>query len=116
VSDADTVAELFDDVAGRLAAGDPGLERGRILHADGLKAAGKFCAFVTGGALVVKLPAERVGELVAEGVGSPFDAGKGRPMREWVRLRPADEAACAAYVVEAQRFVAAQARLRKGKE
>jgi hypothetical protein len=29
----------------------------------------------------------------------------GRLMKEWVALIPADEAACAAYVTEAQRFV-----------
>ena len=66
----------------------------------------KFFAFTTRGQLVVKLPAERVTELIASGEGRVFDAGKGRPMREWVGLTPADETACAEYMREARRFVA----------
>jgi hypothetical protein len=99
------VAELFERVAPGLAA-DHGLERARIMRSDGLRTpAGRFCAFVNAGDLVVKLPAARVSELIASGAGMPFDAGKGRPMREWVRLRPSSEAACAGYVAEAQAFV-----------
>ena len=55
---------------------------------------------------MVKLPAERVTELIASGKGHAFDAGKGRPMKEWVGLSPADETACAAYMREARKFVA----------
>jgi hypothetical protein len=57
----------------------------------------------------VKLPAERVAELIASGEGMVFDRGQGTPMREWVRLRPADESACAAYLREARRFAAGDA-------
>ena len=71
-----------------------------------LRPGSKFFAFTTRGQLVVKLPAERVTELIASGEGRVFDAGKGRPMREWVGLTPADETACAAYMREARKFVA----------
>ena len=79
-----------------------------MLSASGLRdpAAGKFFAFVTRGQLVVKLPAERVSQLIASGEGRVFDAGKGRPMKEWVGLVPGDDAACAEYMREARKFVA----------
>jgi len=58
----------------------------------------------------VKLPRERVDELVEPGAGHRFDPGHGRLMKEWVALRPADEAECTAYVTEARSFVAAASR------
>jgi len=97
--------ELFDAVARRLLAEEAGLERGRIFQSDGLKVEGRLCAFVTRGNLVVKLPADRVAELIAGGDGRPFDANRGRPMKEWVSLQPSDEAACTAYVREESAFV-----------
>ena len=102
------VETIFEGAARRLR----GVERGKMLSASGLRdpKAGKFFAFVTRGQLVVKLPAGRVTELIASGEGRVFDAGKGRPMREWVGLSPGDEAACAEYMREARRFVARDVR------
>jgi hypothetical protein len=104
------VEEMFDDLARRLLDEDAGLERSRMFRSVGLRTAGKFFAVVVKGELVVKLPAERVDELVAGDAGRRFDPGHGRLMREWVCLRPVDESACAAYVDEARNFVAAQGR------
>ena len=103
------VEEMFDQVAGRLLADDAGVEQSRMFRSVGLKTAGKFFAMVVEGDLVVKLPAGRVDELVQGGAGRPFESGR-RVMREWVRLRPADEAAFADYVAEARSFVEAQAK------
>jgi len=88
--------DVFESVSRQLLDAHPEDERGRMLHCAGLKTADTFYAFTTKGALVVKLPAARVDALIATGAGQPCDPGKGRPMREWVRLTPADERACAA--------------------
>jgi len=102
--------DLFQSVSRRLLEEHPEDEQGRMLQSVGLKTSGKFFAFPTKGELVVKLPAARVEELIASGAGQPCNPrGQGRPMREWVRLTPPHEAACAAYVTEARDFVVAQA-------
>ena len=78
-----------------------------MMNAVGLKTSRKFFAMVVKGELVVKLPRERVDELVAGRTGRRFDPSHGRLMKEWVTLRPRDATTCAAYVEEARRFVAA---------
>ena len=103
------VQALFDRVSERLLREDGAVEQTRMMNSDGLKTAGKFFAMVSRGELVVKLPRERVDELVAAGAGHRFDPGHGRLMKEWVALRPADEPACAAYMTEARSFVGAEA-------
>jgi len=103
------VQALFDQVAERLLAEDDAIEQTRMMGSDGLKTGGKFFAMVSRGELVVKLPRERVDELVAAGAGHRFDPGHGRLMKEWVAIRPADEPACAAYMGEARSFVGARA-------
>ncbi|MGY2084827.1 hypothetical protein [Blastococcus sp. SYSU DS0539] len=71
---------------------------------------GRFCyGFAPAGALIVKLPAARVQELVAEGRGEPCSPRPGRPVREWVRIPEPDEAACVTYLREARAFVAGTA-------
>ncbi|MDB5467477.1 MAG: TfoX/Sxy family protein [Phenylobacterium sp.] len=64
---------------------------------------GKLFATLRGETLLLKLPAARVAELIASGVGSPFDANKGRPMKEWVTV--GDAADWLALTREAAAFV-----------
>lgn len=61
-------------------------QSGRRFGSNGLKANGKLFALFTQGALVIKLPKERVAELVASKMGEPFDPGHGRLMKEWLKL------------------------------
>ena len=55
-------------------------------------------------ALVVKLPQARVDELVAAGVAVRFDAGKGRPMREWASIAPDADVDWEQLAIEARAF------------
>ncbi len=47
---------------------------------------GKIFAMQVKGKLVVKLPKQRVDELVAARVGTCFDPGHGRLMKEWISI------------------------------
>ena len=72
---------------------------------NGLRVGGRIFAMLVRGALVVKLPRQRVAELIEAGRGEPFDAGKGRPMKEWVAVRSAPST-WIDLAREARRFVA----------
>jgi hypothetical protein len=64
-------------------------QHGRKFGSNGLKVNGKLFALFTQGTLVVKLPKDRVAELVATKVGRQFDPGHGRLMKEWLTVTSA---------------------------
>ena len=74
-----------------------------------LQVDGRIFAMVSGGRLVLKLPRPRVDELLGSGLGVAFDAGKGRPMREWVALADRADVPWAELALEARTFVAGRA-------
>jgi YjbR protein len=60
---------------------------GKGFGSRALKVNGKIFAMLSSKEeFVVKLPKERVEELVAQKVGKYFDAGKGKPMKEWLSI------------------------------
>jgi len=73
-----------------------------------LKVNGRIFAMLVRGSLVLKLPRARVDELVGKRQGVNFDAGKGKPMREWFALDPASRQAWATLAQEALDFVKEQ--------
>lgn len=77
----------------------------RGFGSDALQVNGRIFAMLRRGELVLKLPRERVAALVESGEGGPFDAGKGRPMQEWVTLDPASGERWLTLATEALTFV-----------
>jgi hypothetical protein len=79
---------------------------GRGFGSGGLKVNGKLFALVSSrDEFVVKLPQQRVSELVATGAARYFDAGRGRPMKEWAAIDLTGGGDPVALAQEAHRFV-----------
>lgn len=107
------VRERFDDIVaafvGRPGVTPPSDGGPRRFGSDALRVDGSvFCMISSGERFVVKLPAERVEELIAASVGEPFRAGKKSPMRQWVVVTDAAPGVWEALAEEAYAFVAAQ--------
>lgn len=75
-----------------------------------LRTHGAFFAMAerTGGGLVVKLPQERVAQLIDDGVGRPF-APAGRTFRQWLAVVEDDPALWRRLMDEARAFVRSDA-------
>ena len=86
---------------------DPAVGRSTMMGYPCVRRAGRFFAsFDTRAeALVVKLPGERVDELIADGIGESF-APNGRVFREWVTILEPDPAVWEQVLVEARDFAA----------
>jgi hypothetical protein len=77
------VADAFADV--------PGVSRRRMFSSENaFSVNGKIFAMLTRGTFVVKLPKERVDDLVEAGKGKRFDPGHGRLMKEWIAVEAGD--------------------------
>ena len=75
-----------------------------------LRSKDKIFAMVSSkGAFVVKLPKQRVDELVAAGAGRRFDPGHGRIMKEWIELDSVSQDFWLGLAKEARSFVSKQA-------
>jgi hypothetical protein len=77
------VAEALADVRG--------VSRRRMFSSENaFSVNGKIFAMLTRGTFVVKLPKERVDDLVEAGKGKRFDPGSGRLMKEWIAVEAGD--------------------------
>lgn len=84
----------------------PDVATGTMMGFPCLRVAGAFfasCDHRTGD-LIVKLPRDRVEQLIADGVGKPFTPA-GRTFGEWVLIDDRDEARWAELIDEARTFV-----------
>lgn len=81
-------------------------ERGTMMGFPCLRIHGQFFASMhrETGDLVIKIPADRVDELIAAGEASPF-APAGRRFKEWAQISDRDEARWRSLVDEAFDFV-----------
>jgi len=79
---------------------------GTMFGSQGLRTGRKFFAIWWHEQLVVKLPADRLAELVDGGQGQPFEPMEGRRMNGWILLGPSLD--WPPVVEEARAYVAAQ--------
>lgn len=103
----DGFAAIVDALGGLpgVTAPQPSTAPGRSFGSAALRAHDRIFAMMSDGRLVLKMPARRVAELIGAGTGHPFDAGKGRPMKEWVAIDPDRQGRWLALATEALRFV-----------
>ena len=100
-----TAEQLWEQLA-KAQLAKPGVTSGTGFGAnEGLRVSGKIFAMLVRGELVVKLPKDRVDELVDLGAARRFDAGKGRPMKEWASVPTSASRRWKGLVEEAKTFV-----------
>jgi hypothetical protein len=100
-----TREELFWELADELLA-QPGVTRSTMMGYPCLRSNGSFFACVerSTGDLIVKLPADRVQQLIASQRAKAF-APNGRTFREWAAISGADRKRWRALLDEARAFV-----------
>jgi hypothetical protein len=98
--------ELYDELTDDLLY-DPAVGRSTMMGYPCVRRAGRFFASYDprAEALVVKVPHERVAELIADGTGEPF-APNGRVFREWVTIPEPDFEVWERLLAEARDFAA----------
>ena len=103
-ADVNSRETLFWELAQQLLA-EPDVTQGTMMGYPCLRANGAFFACVerATGHLIVKLPGQRVKELVTTGQALPF-APNGRTFREWAALPVADPGEWRALLAEARSF------------
>ena len=73
--------------------------------AQGIKFKGKMFAMFTKGHILLKLSPDRVSEIITSGEGLPYDAGTGKPMKNWVNIPETNKESWIKYCEEAKDFL-----------
>ncbi|MFG1622696.1 hypothetical protein [Kribbella sp. NPDC049227] len=96
--------DLYDELTDDLLY-DPAIGRATMMGYPCVRLAGRFVASYndSAGSLVVKLPRERVIDLVETGTGDPF-APAGKVFREWVSIPTLDPELWRSLLAEAVEF------------
>lgn len=99
--------ELFWQLAADLQREDPRIQESTIMNGRCLRVGKEFLALVDykGSGLVVKLPKERVAELIETGVGKPFGPA-GKVFKEWLAVPEPNRVRWRALLDEGIAFVA----------
>lgn len=102
-----TDESLFWELIEEFQLEDPRVEEGTIMNGRCARVAGEFLGLVDhkGSGLVVKLPKERVAELIEQGIGQPFAPAK-KVFKEWVSVPRRDRRRWRALIAESIAFVA----------
>lgn len=99
--------DAFWDLIDELRETDDRIDEGRIMSSRCARVAGAFLAMHSADrwGLVVKLPGERVQELIDAGIGEPFSPN-GKVFREWVSIPRRDKRRWRSLLREGVAFVA----------
>lgn len=102
-----TDESLFWELIDELQMEDPRVEEGTIMSGRCARVDGEFLGLVDhkGSGMVVKLPRERVAELIGQGVGQQFAPAK-KVFKEWVAIPQRDRRRWRALLRESVAFVA----------
>jgi hypothetical protein len=100
----DDARDLYDELTDDLLY-DPAIGRSTMMGYPCIRLAGRFLASYDekAGQLIVKLPSERVAELVQSGTGAQF-APAGKVFREWVAIPTIDPQLWRTLLAEAVTF------------
>ncbi len=102
-----TDESLFWELIEEFQLEDPRVEEGTIMGGRCARVSGEFLGLVDyqGSGMVVKLPKDRVAELIDQGVGRPFAPAK-KVFKEWVAVPKRDRRRWRSLLRESIEFVA----------
>ena len=96
------MADVYTEIKGHFAS-DPDVEVLSGRGAQGIKIGGKLFVMFLKGDLLVKLPEQKVKEIIELGNGEAYDPGTGKPMKNRVLIRARNKNLWIKYSIEAKK-------------